>query len=323
MSVVFVFVDGIGFGRPSVENPFHGMHLDVLGPLGGAEPPRSVAYGRLDPRLGYPGLPQSATGQAVLFTGVDLVGHAGGHFPAQPTRSLGEKIAEYSFLQQARERGLRAAFLNGYDPERAAHLTRVVRGLEPARRLHAPSASTWAALAGGAELRTMTDVAEGRAATFDLTGELIRAYGIEAPRRTVREAARIVAQAAAELDVSLFELFLTDVAGHSRNRDFARQEIEKTDRFLAALFDAIDPRRQTVVVTSDHGNCEDLSTRSHTMADVPLVAYGAQAGRFAHARDLRDVAPAILDAASAEGAQRSSASVGVYAEREGLIPFPS
>ncbi len=293
-SVLLVFVDGIGYGRPSVENPFFGMHLEVLAPLGGGDGFEGAQYGALDASLGYAGLPQSATGQGVLFTGQDVIAHVGGHWPAQPTRALGQKIAEYSFLRRAREHGLRAAFLNGYDEGRKTHLERVVRGAEPAKRRFAPSASSWTALAGDGALRTLADVEEGRAATFDLTGELMRGHGVAAPRRTIADAAAAVARGAAELDVALFELFLTDVAGHSQDLQFARTEIAKTDRFLAALFRTIDPARQTVVVTSDHGNLEDLSTRSHTHAKVPLIAYGAAAEAFSGSADLRDVAPRML-----------------------------
>lgn len=293
-SVLLVFVDGVGYGRASVENPFFGMHLEVLAPLGGGDGFEGASYAAIDASLGYPGLPQSATGQGVLFTGEDVIAHAGGHWPAQPTRALGQKIAEYSFLRRARERGLRAGFLNGYDEGRKTHLERVVRGEEPAKRRFAPSASSWTALAGEGTLRTLADVEAGRAATFDLTGELLRGHGLAAPRRTIAEAAASVARGAAELDVALFELFLTDVAGHSQNVQFARTEIAKTDRFLAALFRAVDPARQTVVVTSDHGNLEDLSTRSHTHAKVPLIAYGAHAEAFAGATTLQHIAPRML-----------------------------
>jgi 2,3-bisphosphoglycerate-independent phosphoglycerate mutase len=173
-----------------------------------------------------------------------------------------------------------------------------VAGEERPSKRWAPSASSWAAVAGGGVLRTFRDVEGGRAATFDITGELLRSVGIAAPRRTVKEAARAIAAGAAELDVALFELFLTDEAGHSQNVDFARSEILRTDQFLTTLFDAIDPREQLVVVTSDHGNLEDLSTRSHTRAAVPLVARGAGAAEvIAPLGSLKDLTPAILRAA--------------------------
>ena len=299
MRVLFVFVDGIGLGAVGPANPFVGLPLEVLGPLGGRSGVSGASYSAIDATLGHPGLPQSATGQGVLFTGEDLIAVAGGHWSGRPTPRLAKKIAEYSFLRRAREAGLRSGFLNAFDEARAAHVHRVVAGEERPSKRWAPSASSWAAVAGGGTLRTFRDVEAGRAATFDMTGELLRSAGIAAPRRTVKEAARAVAAGAAELDVALFELFLTDEAGHSQNLDFARSEILRTEQFLAALFDAIDPREQLVVVTSDHGNLEDLSTRSHTRAQVPLLAHGAGAGGFIEPiASLKDLAAAILRAAS-------------------------
>jgi len=51
-----------------------------------------------------------------------------------------------------------------------------------------------------------------------------------------------------------------------------------------------------VVVTSDHGNMEDLSTRKHTDANVPLIVIGDKIAREEFTRgmtDLTHVAPAI------------------------------
>jgi bisphosphoglycerate-independent phosphoglycerate mutase (AlkP superfamily) len=53
------------------------------------------------------------------------------------------------------------------------------------------------------------------------------------------------------------------------------------------------------VLTSDHGNMEDLSTGSHTRNPVPLLARGPQARRFAAAESIADVTPAILSALAA------------------------
>ena len=108
-----------------------------------------------------------------------------------------------------------------------------------------------------------------------------------------------MAAGAAESDLALFELFLTDTAGHSQDTEWARDEVVRTDWFLARLFDAVDPREQLVVVTSDHGNLEDLSVRTHTRAAVPLLAFGAGARAFVRgAKSLLDVAPRLLAAAT-------------------------
>jgi 2,3-bisphosphoglycerate-independent phosphoglycerate mutase len=197
-------------------------------------------------------------------------------------------------LMRATKSGRRAKFLNAYDDERIRHVGRVMRGEEKPSRRRPPSASSWAALAGGGSLSTFDDVRAGRAATFDLTGETLRSFGVGAPAVTLKQAARAVAAGAREVDVSLFEIFTTDMAGHSRDITWARAEVTKLDRFLGELFAALSSD-QLVVVTSDHGNLEDLSTKSHTRAPVPLLAYGKGASEFVQdARDLRDVAPRLL-----------------------------
>jgi hypothetical protein len=302
VGVLFVFVDGIGLGRPGAHNPFDGAPIEILAPLADPdrEGARGVAYAAIDATLGHPGLPQSATGQGVLFTGRDVIAVAGGHREGYPTRAIAEVIRDESFLRRAREPGKRAGLLNAYDEHRAAMLTSIARGeMAYSRRLR-PSASSMAALAGGGTLRTFDDVREGRAATFDLTGDVLRAFGIGAPKKTVREAARAIAAGARELDLALFEIFTTDKAGHAQDMTWARLEIVKLERFLSELFAAIDPDEQTVIVTSDHGNLEDLSTRSHTRAEVPLVAFGAGSEDLVRsAKSILDVAPRCLVLSSA------------------------
>jgi bisphosphoglycerate-independent phosphoglycerate mutase (AlkP superfamily) len=64
----------------------------------------------------------------------------------------------------------------------------------------------------------------------------------------------------------------------------------------------LDFERTTLVVTSDHGNIEDLSTRSHTQNPVPLMARGWAANAFAGASSLTDVTPAIVASLGSLGA---------------------
>jgi hypothetical protein len=295
MRALLVFVDGIGFGRPGPQNPFFETPLDVLAPLGGGAIFPGASLAHVDASLGHPGLPQSATGQSVIFTGTDAIALVGGHASGYPSRKLRELITREGFLGKARTRGLRAKFLNAYDERRARHVENVLAGKEEVNRRFAPSASSVCGLACGNSLSTFEDLKRGRAATFDLTGDLLRAAGLDAPRISIEQAARNVAAGAADNDVGLFEMFLTDAAGHSQDNEWARDEAVRTDRFLRVLFESIDPREQLVVVTSDHGNLEDLSVRTHTRAPVPLLAYGARAADFtADAKSLLDVAPRLL-----------------------------
>ena len=53
------------------------------------------------------------------------------------------------------------------------------------------------------------------------------------------------------------------------------------------------------MVASDHGNVEDLSTRNHTLAPVPVLGFGRAAGALEDVKDLTHVAPLLLGLAGA------------------------
>jgi 2,3-bisphosphoglycerate-independent phosphoglycerate mutase len=283
MSVLLVFIDGIGFGQEGAPNPFDGSPSKIFAPLSGREGATSrddVVVSSIDATLGHAGLPQSATGQATLYTGTDAIAVAGGHRSAWPTGALIDHVKRESLFAKARKRGISAGFLNAYDGARAQRYARIFRGEEARPKRFHMSASTIAALAGGETpgdaraLATEKELLAGRAATFDLTGDVIRAHGYPSPLRSIAEAARAVAAGAREKNLALFETFLTDEAGHAQDMTWARHEIARLDLFLATLFDVLDARNDLVVVTSDHGNLEDLSTRSHTRNRIPLFAWG-------------------------------------------------
>ncbi len=311
--VLLIFVDGIGLGASGPQNPFDGAPVEILAALDprGRPAPRGVEVAAIDACLGVPGLPQSGTGQTAIFTGVNASALEERHVPAFPTRRLEQVITERSFLGEARRRGRQARFLNAYDDERAARITAIARGLEPRPRRYPLSASSLTALAEGGELATFADVEAGRAATFDLTGDAIRSFGFPAPRPSLPAVAAALVAGMRLADVSLYETILLDKAGHARDTPWARREIVKLDRLLSSVFSRIDRERELVVVTSDHGNAEDLSTRSHTRAQVPLLAFGVGASAFVEgAATLTDVAPRILGHWPAAQRPLSSSSPG-------------
>jgi 2,3-bisphosphoglycerate-independent phosphoglycerate mutase len=54
-------------------------------------------------------------------------------------------------------------------------------------------------------------------------------------------------------------------------------------------------------VTSDHGNMEDMSVKSHTHNPVPALIWGPEAGRLAAGvKRLEDFAALFLDAAGVD-----------------------
>ena len=102
---------------------------------------------------------------------------------------------------------------------------------------------------------------------------------------------------ARENDFTLFEFFQTDVSGHSMDYARACAVLRVFDAFLSAFVCYAEAAGMTLVLTSDHGNIESVSTRGHTRNPVPFVAFGPKEA-FLRSRvaSLVDVTPAILAA---------------------------
>jgi 2,3-bisphosphoglycerate-independent phosphoglycerate mutase len=54
------------------------------------------------------------------------------------------------------------------------------------------------------------------------------------------------------------------------------------------------PKETTMIISSDHGNIEDLSNSFHTKNDVPFICIGTNAHYFSNVSSIVDVTPAIL-----------------------------
>ena len=83
MAAILVFIDGIGIGpADAAVNPFARVTARWLRPVEGWAPPTDGDAPLLvpvDARLGVPGLPQSATGQTALLTGLNAPRAVGLH----------------------------------------------------------------------------------------------------------------------------------------------------------------------------------------------------------------------------------------------------
>jgi hypothetical protein len=242
-----------------------------------------LALWALDACLGVPGLPQSATGQTALFTGVNAPALVGDHVTAFPTQQLRAVIAEHSVLKRVADAGGQVLFANAHS-ERFWQMIR-----EGKRRL---GASTLTALAAKVAIPTLVDLAEGRALLWDITHEIASSYlGYGLPKLLPEEAGARLATLAMSYDMVLFESFLTDLAGHRRIEP--AWVLPRLDAFLGAVVAHRSPDT-TLVICSDHGNVEDTTSKAHTTNPVPLLVLGPGLRCFCHARQITDVAPAML-----------------------------
>ncbi len=289
---LLLFVDGVGLA-PAVEtNPFATVPTPALAAaLGGAltlERIGAVPGGglsALDATLGVPGLPQSATGQTALFTGENAPALLGRHVAALPGPRLAALLADHSVLKRARAAGHAVTFANPFTPAYFAEV-------EAGRRRH--SATTLAALASGAPFRDADDLRAGRAVPWDVTGAFFKAFEANVEERLPEAAGRSLARLAGGHRLTLWETFMTDLAGHGRREWTPEEALARLDGLLAGLLADL-PNDVTLLLTSDHGNLEERHHTSHTRNPVPLLALGPEAPAFATLTRIDEIAPKILE----------------------------
>ena len=294
MPVLLIFVDGLGIGRRGPSNPLArlGEAAAPLAVFEDEEPdlPHQGLLIRTDARLGVDGRPQSASGQTTILTGVNTPAALGYHKQGFPNEAMREIIRRHSIFLQLERAGVRPnVFANTYTRRFFDERPRWV------------SATTVAVEAAGLAFRTVEDLRAGRAVYHDFTNRMAIERGEDLKPRTPEEAAAVLAGVAAEHRFTLYEHFLTDRAGHAQDETLALQVLSELARFVRAVLDRVDLTRTTVLLTSDHGNVEDLSIRNHTLNFVPTLVWGPGRLRVGErVRTLADITPTIVELLSTE-----------------------
>lgn len=299
MKILFLFLDGIGLGKDDPDiNPFARTDMPYLqSMLGGRKLTESaapfesdtVSLLAIDANLGVKGLPQSATGQAVLLTGINIPAELGYHYGPKPNPEVAGYLNGATLFSKTVKAGKRTALLNAYPP-------RYFDGIDSGKRLY--SSIPLALTNAGIPLFTEKDYFTGNALSADFTGEGWREFlGFpDAPIFEPETAGNKLAELAGEYDFSFFEYWASDYAGHKQDMEWAVKQLEILDGVLKGLFANWETANGLVLLTSDHGNMEDLSTRKHTDAPVPLLLFGDRNLRTEFKREINDltsIAPAI------------------------------
>ena len=292
MSVIFIFIDGVGLGLNNKNNPLassnwksfsyftekKGLHIrckeiDRPGHL----------FKAIDANLGVDGLPQSGTGQTTLFSGVNASKIAGKHygpFPYSTTRHLLEKK---SLFHKVMDMDKKPVFMNAYPDQ----------FFERVEKRDRWTASTLMVRSAGIPLHRVKHVRNGKAITAEITQTVWREkLHIDVPVITQEDAAERMIKASKDNELVFYEFYLTDKAGHRMDPDYAEEIRELLDPFLMYIIENIG-KKDTLVISSDHGNLEDLSIKTHTRNPVPLFVKGYTAP-FRTAKNLTDVTPGIV-----------------------------
>ncbi|MEP6635259.1 MAG: hypothetical protein ABJB97_00940 [Acidobacteriota bacterium] len=286
-SVLLFFIDGLGIGKRGRSNPFDSLkdaeplavfEDEVADTLGGVLVPTDAC-------LGIDGRPQSASGQTTILTGINVPARLGYHKQGFPNAAMREIIAEHSIFLQLSKAGVSPiTFANAYGQRFFDERPRWV------------SATTAAVEAAGLRFRTLVDLRAGKAVYQDFTNQMLIDRGEEIEARTPEQAAKVLAAITGESKFTLYEYFITDKIGHLQDRSAAITVLRNLALLIRALIARVDLGRTSVILTSDHGNIEDLSSRNHTLNKVPTIVWGADREQIAsRIQNLADITPAIVE----------------------------
>ena len=296
MRILTLFLDGVGLGAddPAI-NPLATANTPTLISLtngkrwlastGKQENERAI-FVPTDTRLGVAGYPQSGTGQASLLTSLNVPEIIGKHYGPKPDRQTREIITKHSYFRRLTENGKSARLLTAYPPGLLANFER-------GKTLR--SSIQQAAFESGAPHYTLDDVRHKRALTAEWTTESWRRHLSfnDLPDYSPVDAGRLLARLARNFDFAFHSHWLTDRIGHRGTLSDGLEIMERFDAVLAGVLESWDLDEGLIVIISDHGNLEDLSTRRHTLNHVPTLVIGRRANVFAQdLKSLIDFVPA-------------------------------
>lgn len=291
IKIVFIFIDGLGLGPDDPKrNPCVQDNLNIFACFENGEGIRPAGFGGFlvptDATLGVEGLPQSATGQSTILTGINCSRLLGRHLQGYPNSLLRDALKQQSLFKQVKELGYRSAFINAYRP--------LFFSLKEKTRWHL-STTTVATLSANMPFFRIEDVRNRQSIYHDFTNKSLIERGFDVDLFSPEEAAHILTRASERYDLIFYEYFMTDRAGHSQEMKRSRQEIKKLDAFVTSILNELDLNESVVILTSDHGNIEDLSVKTHTQNRVMTLLWGKDVEKIMDGiHSLEDITPAVF-----------------------------
>lgn len=290
-----LFIDGIGLAGESENNPVSSLFEEVTDGWGIKETNLPLYFSDsvlcpLDATLNIKGEPQSATGQTTIFTGINAAEYLGYHLPAFPNEELVEIILEKSIMKKLAERGVSVTSANMYSEQFFLDRKNSIKNRFPV--------STLTIEASEADFRMMDEYRAGKAVFADITNELIKKRGYDIDIISPSDAGKRVRPIMDDYDFVFFEYFMTDYYGHKRKRPELKNCVDILNGFVGTIAGDLDLQRESILIISDHGNAEDMTTGGHTFNHVPglLISRNKTARkRFSRCRSLTDIYQFMLE----------------------------
>jgi 2,3-bisphosphoglycerate-independent phosphoglycerate mutase len=296
--ILLIFIDGIGLGDDTPDqNPFAIAQTPTLHRLSGGhrwlrdtelQQTDRALFIPTDANLGVAGRPQSGTGQATIVTGRNIPQIVGQHYGPKPDEATRALIHEGTIFSELIAAGKSADMLEAYPPPWHD-------GINSGKRL--PASYQQASKEAGIRFYGADDLRKKDALSGDWTGvgwhEQLGISNI--PQLSPYDAGVRLVELSRRVDFAFMPHWLTDVVGHRGPLERGITLLETFDEVMRGVVATWHDDEGVVIITSDHGNMEDLSIRQHTRNPVPTVIIGDAKDRFLDLHDLTGFVPRIYD----------------------------
>ena len=295
-STILIFLDGVGIGKADGNiNPFFKKEFRTFTQIFGEVPhlelqrlqKDNIYLFPTDACLGVEGLPQSGTGQTSIFCGINAPQINGTHFGPFPPAAVLPYIKEQSIFADMKRAGQKAAFVNAYPKIFFDYVNSGKQRL---------SVTSLSCILSGVRLNKAAELRAGSALSAEIDNfRWVNKLNYKLPVIKPELAAKRLINIASKQHFTLFEFFLTDHLGHGRIPELFDHIYETLDGFLYYMLNNLPPDF-TLIVCSDHGNFEDISTKMHTRNPALTITAGKHSESLAEKiKDISQIKKSILE----------------------------
>lgn len=308
--VILIFIDGLGIPEKVhlSKSPLN-YDLKILkGEKFYSKSSNGFFYGGLDAQMHVPGLPQSATGQASIYTGINTQKLLNQHIFAYPTNKLISLLFERSLFSRLKKINKKASFINAYtkpyfkilnDDFGIDGINYEIKDINSfignIRLRHRFSATTIQNLSINNPFYTINDILMGRSIYHDIDGHTLLRHNIIPSIISRSMVQNAFLYNISNYDLILFEYFLTDIYGHKQDYELSVKSLITLDDLIYDLSMILDKKKHSIIVVSDHGNIEDLSRSSHTLNKAIFLYWGDSISKYKIPEQLSDISDFILE----------------------------
>lgn len=279
-----IFIDGLGIGKNDKKtNPVSQIKNSIFYNFNKTNRKRinnKTLFIPVKTNLIENQIPQSATCQSSLFTGINTAILNNRHLPGFPNKLIRKIVFENNIFLNLQKKGFKPTFINCY-PANYKDLNKSKLSIDTEgnfinqngfdkKLLKKISVTTVIALSLNQKFIGINGLKKGRTIYHDFTNRTLIDNSFQIDKFSPAKAAKIFYNQKNIYDVILYEYFLLDIIGHRKDFEKAVQHLKDLTVFIDCIIKKLK-ENESLIIISDHGNVENISIKTHTFNPVPLV----------------------------------------------------